>query len=80
MELVCPLCNGLTKYLCRCHKCESVMIDKGPITDFLDEYSPYLPIGLTSMVDGANSNFCVHLFYCEKCDHDKRVKIERIKI
>lgn len=80
MEYVCPVCNALTKYLCKCERCNGVMKDKGPITDYLDEYSPYLPISLTANVYSDGQQMCTHLFYCTHCDYDKEVKIPRIKM
>ncbi|MBN8233620.1 hypothetical protein JF544_00095 [Halobacillus kuroshimensis] len=41
------------------------------MTDFLDEYSPYLDLTYTDLVDGdidsSLQDECVHLFVCEAC-------------
>ncbi|WP_156112544.1 hypothetical protein [Halobacillus sp. BBL2006] len=47
------------------------MHDQGRITDFLDDYSPYLELKWTDLVDGdldsSRTGECVHLFICEDC-------------
>ncbi|MCA0969692.1 hypothetical protein LCM20_03670 [Halobacillus litoralis] len=47
------------------------MRDKGRVADFFDDYSPYLDISFTDLVDGDPDSSiqgeCVHLFVCEKC-------------
>jgi len=77
MELVCPLCNGLYEIKVICPICQNNMEDKGPIVNYLDNYSPYLLDEITSKVDGVSSYKCVHLFKCSRCKHDKRVEVER---
>ncbi|WP_053956848.1 hypothetical protein [Inediibacterium massiliense] len=80
MELVCPICNGMAVYLLKCPICGKQMENKGPLTDFLDDYSPYLPIEITQLSDGADKNHCMHLFYCEGCHYDKRVPIHYVEM
>ncbi|MCT4607269.1 MAG: hypothetical protein N4A64_14425 [Marinisporobacter sp.] len=80
MEYVCPVCNGMATYLLRCPHCGKQMEDRGMVADFLDEYSPYLAMDITQLVDGASYDQCVHLFYCEACKHDKRISIQRIRM
>ncbi|RKD31457.1 hypothetical protein [Thermohalobacter berrensis] len=80
MELVCPLCNNLEEYTMECPMCKENMMDEGPIVNYLDDYSPYLPKDITQLVDGAEHDKCVHLFRCKGCNYDKRVEIKRIKI
>jgi hypothetical protein len=47
------------------------MYDQGRVTDFLDDYSPYLDQKYTDLVDGLPMSIetgdCVHLFTCENC-------------
>ncbi|WP_231622408.1 hypothetical protein [Halobacillus karajensis] len=47
------------------------MRDQGRVTDFLDDYSPYLDQKYTDLVDGdfdsSLNEECVHLFICEDC-------------
>jgi len=79
MNLICPLCNGLMEVKdVKCEFCNNVMVDKGRLTDYLDDYSPYLEMNITELVDGGPNNVCVHLFKCEKCNTDKRIAIDKI--
>ncbi|QZY57242.1 hypothetical protein [Crassaminicella profunda] len=80
MEYVCPICNGMATYLLRCPHCGKQMENRGTVVEFLDDYSPYLAMDITQLVDGAAHDQCVHLFYCEECKYDKRVSIQRIKM
>ncbi len=80
MEYVCPLCNGLKDIEILCELCGKPMKDKGPIVNFLDEYSPYLSNDITQVVDGAKHNNCTHVFKCSACGYFKNVEIARIKI
>ncbi len=67
----CGLCNGWGETQRSCPKCEGRMKDQGRVTDFLDEYSPYLDLTYTDLVDGdidsSLQDECVHLFVCEAC-------------
>lgn len=78
MELVCPLCNGLKEINYECNECKALMVDEGPIVNYLDDYSPYLSNDITQLVDGAPNDKCMHLFTCNKCNKDKRIEIKRI--
>lgn len=80
MDLVCPLCNGIDDMTEECKYCGNTMIDEGPITNYLDEYSPYLSSDITELVDGAPHDKCMHLFKCEECGYDERIEIERVRI
>ena len=80
MELVCPICNDMVVYLLRCPQCGKQMKNKGTITEFLDDYSAYLDLNITQRVDGVAYDKCVHLFYCENCNCDKRIAVQRVKI
>ncbi len=79
MELICPVCNGLEQPNIECPQCGDMMVDKGPIVDYLDDYSPYLSNDITQLVDGAPHDKCTHLYQCESCGIDKRIEISRIE-
>lgn len=78
MEQICPLCNGLKEYEIRCSKCHGKMIDKGRIADYYDNYSSYLEMSITELLDGVPNDKCVHLFVCPYCNNDKRIIIDKI--
>ncbi len=80
MDLVCPLCNGIKNMNISCPVCSAKLKDNGPIVNYLDDYSPYLSNDITQLVDGALHDQCVHLFSCEKCEYDKRIKINRVRM
>ena len=80
MDLVCPLCNGINTIEVNCTICGARMVDKGPVTDYLDDYSPYLPFEITQMVDGGEHDKCVHIFQCTNCNYDKRIEINKVKL
>lgn len=78
MEQICPLCNGLKQYEVECEKCKEKMTHRGRIADYYDNYSSYLEMSITELIDGVQSNKCVHLFACPCCNHDKRIVIDKI--
>lgn len=80
MAKICPLCNGLYAVKEKCPICSKVMEDKGPIINYLDDYSPYLLDDISSSVDGVDEVKCLHLFHCSNCNNDHRVVINRKKI
>ncbi|KHE73122.1 hypothetical protein LD39_00990 [Halobacillus sp. BBL2006] len=67
----CGICNGWGESERPCPRCDGTMHDQGRITDFLDDYSPYLELKWTDLVDGdldsSRTGECVHLFICEDC-------------
>lgn len=71
----CPLCNGIEAIHLSCPKCQTNMEDQGKLTDFLDDYSPYLDIDMVKMVDGDPKSLeehqCLHYFYCPACRHEE---------
>lgn len=77
MKLTCPLCNGLYKIDYNCIKCNSIMEEKGPVVNYLDDYSPYLLDEVTHLVDGVKESRCVHIYKCPNCGHEERYAIER---
>ncbi len=80
MDLVCPLCNGINEMNMNCPKCSARMKDDGPIVNYLDDYSPYLSNDITQLVDGVPHDQCIHLFSCEECEYDERVKVDRVRM
>ncbi len=80
MPLVCPLCNGLYKVNKNCSRCNTIMLDKGPVVNYLDDYSPYLLDDITYTIDGVEGKKCLHLFHCNNCNYDKRTIIEKKEI
>ncbi|HHW67599.1 MAG: hypothetical protein PWP07_1146 [Epulopiscium sp.] len=80
MDLVCPLCNGFKNIEVSCMVCGENMKDGGLVSDYYDDYSPYLPISITSRTDGYPSDQCVHLFYCPECGKDKRIAIQKERV
>lgn len=80
MDLVCPLCNGMANYEVYCERCNSRLEDLGAIVDYLDAYSPYLSNDITQLVDGVEHEKCCHLFICKKCNFEKKVEINRVRM
>ncbi|SKC63893.1 hypothetical protein [Maledivibacter halophilus] len=78
MELICPLCNGLIEYNIECRLCNEKMEDKGRIADYYDNYSSYLDMNITELIDKVEYDKCVHLFVCSNCNNDKRIAIDKI--
>ncbi|SHK15408.1 hypothetical protein [Paramaledivibacter caminithermalis] len=78
MEQICPLCNGLQEYEVECEECKGKMIDKGRMSDYYDNYSSYLDMNITELIDGVQSDKCVHLFSCSDCKNDKRITIDKV--
>lgn len=80
MEYVCPICNSMSSYLFKCNTCGGQMENKGTIQDYLDDYSPYLPLEITQRVDGVGEDKCAHIFYCRECNHHQRIAIDKVYI
>ncbi|MCU9595340.1 hypothetical protein OEV82_12900 [Caldibacillus thermolactis] len=72
---ICPLCNGFTTVQETCNECSINMDDQGKISDYYDDYSPYMDIDLMKLEDGYGSNFenqqCVHLLQCPSCGQEQ---------
>ncbi|GAA0177119.1 hypothetical protein SH2C18_04040 [Clostridium sediminicola] len=77
---ICPLCNGLKAYDVVCKNCNGKMVDRGKVSDYYDNYSPYLPETVLAEVNEENQMECTHLFYCTKCDYCKRITIKKEEI
>ncbi|AKS37477.1 hypothetical protein NP92_03185 [Anoxybacillus gonensis] len=71
---ICPLCNGLRTIVFYCEQCGEKLKDEGKLTDYFDDYSPYMDADMMKMVDGyahtRKQHVCVHLFHCDNCDDD----------
>ncbi|WP_226670100.1 hypothetical protein [Metabacillus litoralis] len=72
---LCPLCNGFEMKSIQCPNCQSLMEDRGKVTDYFDDYSAYMDIDIMKLFDGyANSlenHECIHYFYCPVCQHQE---------
>ncbi|AOY76636.1 hypothetical protein [Clostridium formicaceticum] len=78
MEMVCPICNGLSSYVVKCSFCGSTMEAQAAIQDYYDDYSPYLDKEITEKLDGVSKVQCLHIFYCPQCHRDKRIPIDKM--
>ncbi|MFC0189858.1 hypothetical protein ACFFJY_16240 [Fictibacillus aquaticus] len=71
---VCPLCNLLHTAAIRCPECGSETEDKGKVSDFYDDYSPYMEIDGLKLEDGfpadERDRQCPHIFYCHSCQQE----------
>lgn len=56
------------------------MVDKGPLVNYLDNYSPYLVDEVTHLVDGVTGDKCLHIYQCPACYYQEKLSIERKKI
>ena len=73
---ICPVCNGLRQLKIPCKRCRAMLVDKGKVTDFLDDYSAYEDTDVLQQVDGLTKHMgCVHLYYCESCNWDEQIII-----
>lgn len=71
MDRICPLCNALTQNNYLCPLCDEAMVDKGRIQDYLDSYSAEMPIE-------DNGLFCIHIFFCSRCNDIRKMKVKKI--
>ncbi|WP_350342760.1 hypothetical protein PRVXT_002018 [Proteinivorax tanatarense] len=76
MALICPVCNGVKQVFKACPTCNKTMEEAGSISQFLDPYSPYLSVNDGEL--GDKDKTCTHLFFCEICNTDKRIEVEKI--
>lgn len=72
---ICPICNGYGSVTVSCPKCSQIMDDQGKISDYFDDYSPYMEIDLMKLEDGFPTNYsesqCVHLYKCPNCGEEQ---------
>mgnify|MGYP001385374826 FL=1 len=68
---ICPLCNGMMNFSLPCSNCSGKLEDQGKISDYYDDYSPYMEIEWARLEDGIYGNYgegqCMHLFKCPNC-------------
>jgi hypothetical protein len=82
MQTLCPLCNGLIPLkLNNCSICGACFEDKGPISSYLDPYSPYeIDEYLTNEYEDVKDNVCVHLLVCPQCGNEKNIYIDLVSV
>lgn len=73
MEKVCPICNNLKTEVFKCTKCSGLMMNKGIMQDYIDDYSADMEIKDTD-------DYCVHIFKCNNCGSFERKNIKKIYI
>ncbi|WP_033829597.1 hypothetical protein [Bacillus andreraoultii] len=77
---ICPVCNAFETINNQCSNCDEFMVDEGKLSDFFDDYSPYMEIEIMRREDGFPNNFkeaqCVHLLQCPKCGRQETVMIQ----
>ncbi|MEO2077438.1 MAG: hypothetical protein ABGX20_19055 [Bacillus sp. (in: firmicutes)] len=77
---ICPVCNGLREIYLLCSNCGKPMMESGRVSDYYDDYSPYMEIDLMKMEDGYpdshSGHKCPHLYRCPDCNHDDVIFIK----
>ncbi len=72
---ICPVCNGYSSLQLVCDQCSGILEDQGKISDYYDDYSPYMEIDWLKLEDGIADNYqeeqCMHLFKCPKCGREQ---------
>jgi hypothetical protein len=69
MDIICPLCNGLSELSEHCPQCGEKLEDGGQVEGY---YNPYFPYEDDLLVPAPNAEenpqqWCRHLVYCRKC-------------
>ncbi|WP_232696819.1 hypothetical protein [Brevibacillus daliensis] len=70
MNTICPVCNGFSRLLATCDHCHKYLQDKGRLSDYQGDYSPYRPIDDLKLSNGykdAADHLCLHLCFCAGC-------------
>lgn len=74
MMAMCPICNNFQTINVRCPECGRAVQDQGRVSDFFDDYSPYMEVDELKLEDGYPENFtesqCPHVFYCDACHQE----------
>jgi hypothetical protein len=74
MEKVCPACNKLASENIICSSCGRDMVDSGRAQELLqDDYTANMPINDAS-------NYCVHVFKCDRCENVKNIQVNKIVV
>lgn len=72
---ICPVCNGFHAIQRTCQKCSGMLEDQGKLSDYFDDYSPYMDIDLLKLEDGYPESYrssqCVHLYVCPQCGNEQ---------
>lgn len=70
---VCLYCNGLKTIATSCPQCSAPMEDRGKVSDYYLDYSPYREIEDLKMTDGYEHDHeqheCMHYICCPACGH-----------
>lgn len=73
MSYMCPLCNGFTNQISEvCPTCSSSLVDYGPTSFLLGQYSPYENINELKQNNGwsdLQNHQCPHQLYCPSCGY-----------
>ena len=72
MEKLCPICNSISTKHVTCQRCGEFMEDMGRNSQYYDSYSAEAEIN--------NSEECIHLYHCNKCNEENLVNITEIFI
>nr|WP_158326976.1 hypothetical protein [Brevibacillus laterosporus] len=76
---ICPICNGFQQLLVRCPNCRSYFQDKGKLSDYQGDYSPYLSIDDSKKSNGYADllpHLCLHICSCTECGCSKIVPVQ----
>ncbi|HLT55130.1 MAG TPA: hypothetical protein VK057_03405 [Bacillota bacterium] len=68
----CPLCNGFSEWNIQCTNCSDIMEDLGKVSDYFDDYSPYLDLDKEVWQENTvdHDEQCTHLYYCPTCGEE----------
>lgn len=67
---ICSICNGLTKLLLTCPRCQTAMTDQGALTDYTGPYAPY-----RRTPEEPAARRCLHLVDCADCGNSRVVAV-----
>lgn len=77
---ICPVCNGFSNINAICSYCGNKLIDEGRMSDYFDDYSPYMEIDLMRVEDGYSQNYqygqCYHLLQCPSCGRQETYVVQ----
>lgn len=83
MDLICPVCNGLSSINQLCPNCGSNLLDGGIILDYDGPYSPYQDRNMIEFITGIaaeRDGSCIHLYYCPACHWDTRIAVSKVSV
>jgi len=68
---MCPVCNQLHTVVFHCPDCGNAGEDQGKLSDYFDDYSPYVDSDGLKLENGYPADFkesqCPHVYYCKIC-------------